>query len=572
MQEGRLVMREHRRIARSLLASAVALPILAAVYIVLFGKRAWQLIRPAVAVLLGATVVGSVYADEAIRRGPAAARRSLDALPTPRLSPARAASVLAVAVVFAGTGNAPAPVFAAKGDKAAVLAFAEQQVGKPYLFGATGPASFDCSGLVYRAFKATGNVDRIGSKRLGATAYMRWFAARGLVSTTEAKVGDLIIWNGGGHMGFYMGDHLTLDASPKTGVSIRKWRESSALKFTTFLNVNWSGAGSGTQPPKSDPPSDKPAKPDKPAKQAAVNQQVEDVIAAARAYLGQPYSASGFGPNKFVGSGLVWRAFSDADQLPRIGERRKTAAAYLAWFSKRGQVSKTAGQRGDLVVYDGGKHVGIYLGKKKVISALPRGVTVHRLKLKNRKFTGFLHVDWSVPKVEPISNGLTTAVLNLRADAGTTNKRISVLARGTKFEVIGLAKVKGDGLWLKITTQSGRSGWISATYAKARGNDAGLSWQKVSARHAEKTAKPIATAQPKAALNLRDAAGTKGSKVIAVLSRSSRLDVFRVVKVKGQGSWLKVTTASGKDGWVSAAWAAPRGKVAGKSWQVIASN
>ena len=54
-------------------------------------------------------------------------------------------------------------------------------------------------------------------------------------------------------------------------------------------------------------------------------------------------------------------------------------------------------QRGDLVIYNTGAHIGIYLGDGRVISALinPFGVTVHSLHGVNVPVTGFLRPDWS---------------------------------------------------------------------------------------------------------------------------------------------------------------------------------
>ena len=39
---------------------------------------------------------------------------------------------------------------------ATAITFAEQQLGKPYLWGGTGPDAFDCSGLVMMAFRTAG--------------------------------------------------------------------------------------------------------------------------------------------------------------------------------------------------------------------------------------------------------------------------------------------------------------------------------------------------------------------------------------------------------------------------------
>ena len=39
---------------------------------------------------------------------------------------------------------------------ATAIAYAQQQIGKPYLWGGTGPDSFDCSGLMMMAYLAAG--------------------------------------------------------------------------------------------------------------------------------------------------------------------------------------------------------------------------------------------------------------------------------------------------------------------------------------------------------------------------------------------------------------------------------
>lgn len=52
------------------------------------------------------------------------------------------------------TSAAPDSSYATKAAKA--LAFARAQVGKPYVWGATGPGSYDCSGLTQAVWKAVG--------------------------------------------------------------------------------------------------------------------------------------------------------------------------------------------------------------------------------------------------------------------------------------------------------------------------------------------------------------------------------------------------------------------------------
>ena len=44
---------------------------------------------------------------------------------------------------------------------ATAVSYAEEQLGKPYLWGGTGPAAYDCSGLVMMAYRAAGvNIPR----------------------------------------------------------------------------------------------------------------------------------------------------------------------------------------------------------------------------------------------------------------------------------------------------------------------------------------------------------------------------------------------------------------------------
>ncbi len=56
----------------------------------------------------------------------------------------------------AGTAGVPAAVNAPNNAVATAIAFAEEQLGKPYQFGATGPDAFDCSGLVMMAYRSAG--------------------------------------------------------------------------------------------------------------------------------------------------------------------------------------------------------------------------------------------------------------------------------------------------------------------------------------------------------------------------------------------------------------------------------
>ena len=53
-----------------------------------------------------------------------------------------------------------------------------------------------------------------------------------------------------------------------------------------------------------------------------------------------------------------------------------------------------------LVIWGGGRHIGIYLGKRKAISAINDGVTIHKVNALTDPFTTYLHVKWKVPAAE----------------------------------------------------------------------------------------------------------------------------------------------------------------------------
>jgi peptidoglycan DL-endopeptidase CwlO len=104
-------------------------------------------------------------------------------------------------------------------QRAAAVAFAKKQVlaRKPYIWGSEGPNSFDCSGLVYAAYKSAGlgwpNWDRLNSSLYaGYTKH---------VSLNELVPGDLLFYSYKGtissihHITIYAGDGMMWEANSK---------------------------------------------------------------------------------------------------------------------------------------------------------------------------------------------------------------------------------------------------------------------------------------------------------------------------------------------------------------------
>ncbi len=102
--------------------------------------------------------------------------------------------------------------YATKGAKA--VAFARAQVGKPYVWGATGPGSYDCSGLTQAAWKATGvTLPRATTDQADAGT---------TVTLADAQPGDLVFFHDDiSHVGVYAGDGMMIHA-PKPGAYVRE--------------------------------------------------------------------------------------------------------------------------------------------------------------------------------------------------------------------------------------------------------------------------------------------------------------------------------------------------------------
>jgi peptidoglycan DL-endopeptidase CwlO len=127
-------------------------------------------------------------------------------------------SVTAACVQVAGTvisGSTAVPNQAV----AAAIAFAQQQIGKPYLWGGTGPDAFDCSGLVMMAYQGVGVT-------IPRTSQAQWSWGPQIQAGHE-EPGDLVFFAGSdgttsapGHVGLVIGGGKMIEAYA-TGYPIR---------------------------------------------------------------------------------------------------------------------------------------------------------------------------------------------------------------------------------------------------------------------------------------------------------------------------------------------------------------
>ena len=108
------------------------------------------------------------------------------------------------------------------------VAFAYAQLGKPYQWGATGPGSFDCSGLAQAAWGAAGVA-------IPRDTYEQW-AALPHIASSAIQPGDLLYYDGVGHVAIYVGDGYIIDA-PQTGMDVEKIPMDTSWYASTFVGA-----------------------------------------------------------------------------------------------------------------------------------------------------------------------------------------------------------------------------------------------------------------------------------------------------------------------------------------------
>jgi len=114
-----------------------------------------------------------------------------------------------------GGGGTPPPVYKGPTNTQAekVVAFVYAQLGKPYVFGASGPDAYDCSGLTSAAWASVGiSIPRTSEEQWAGLPH---------VPTSDMQPGDILVFNGAGHVGIYVGGGMMIDA-PHTGLDVEK--------------------------------------------------------------------------------------------------------------------------------------------------------------------------------------------------------------------------------------------------------------------------------------------------------------------------------------------------------------
>lgn len=139
------------------------------------------------------------------------------------------------------TGTPAAPVRSAKEaawiarHKIGLLAVAKakSKIGKPYVWGATGPNAFDCSGLVQWAYRKAG-------KKLPRVTYAQYRKLHEhKVTWKNLAAGDLVFFYGKEHVGIVSkrkGRQLWMIHAPHTGSYVQQ------VKLDRYRKQAFSGA------------------------------------------------------------------------------------------------------------------------------------------------------------------------------------------------------------------------------------------------------------------------------------------------------------------------------------------
>jgi hypothetical protein len=124
---------------------------------------------------------------------------------------------------------------------AQVVDFARQQIGDPYKWGAVGPDAFDCSGLVYAAYKFAGiPVARVTAAQFGKGGRE--------VPMADAKPGQVVYIDEPGavdHVGIFIGNGQMIDA-PTEGKPVGIHNISAYRGKVQIRDLGATGDGSST--------------------------------------------------------------------------------------------------------------------------------------------------------------------------------------------------------------------------------------------------------------------------------------------------------------------------------------
>jgi hypothetical protein len=199
--------------------------------------------------------------------------------------------------------------------------------------------------------------------------------------------------------------------------------------------------------------------------------EAKQIISIARKQVGDRYRHGASGPSSFDCSGLVIYAYRKAGDARVVGYGKyRSARALYRYFQRRGLASRSNPRPGDIVIWGGGTHAGIYIGGGKAISALTNGVRVHRVHAVRARFTAYLHTGMSGVRAKSTTSKhhvakkaskvrYTRGTVNLRRGPSVNRARIRTLPNHARLTVLGRSHDGRGRVWLKVRA-AGRTGYV----------------------------------------------------------------------------------------------------------------
>jgi cell wall-associated NlpC family hydrolase len=131
-------------------------------------------------------------------------------------------------VIGATADSAEGETILPPADHSGVVGIAEQYLGVPYVWGGATPSGFDCSGLVMYAYAQMG-------VSLPHSSYAMWNYGVA-VPEDQLQPGDLVFFNGLGHVGIYVGDGDYIEA-PHTGAFVQISSLTSGWAASSYVGA-----------------------------------------------------------------------------------------------------------------------------------------------------------------------------------------------------------------------------------------------------------------------------------------------------------------------------------------------
>ena len=132
------------------------------------------------------------------------------------------------------TSNYTGALPSVSGRAAAAVAYVKSKVGDSYVYGATGPNAFDCSGLIYAAYASAGmSIPRTSEEQAAAATS---------IPASALQPGDVIYFYGypPSHIGMYVGNGMFIDAR-NSNVGVVWGSLDPSSKYYSYMPVSGYG-------------------------------------------------------------------------------------------------------------------------------------------------------------------------------------------------------------------------------------------------------------------------------------------------------------------------------------------